>query len=765
MTLLDWLSQIGQASPRDQTWDIQRLAKLASKQDRADQYVQLLAMRLPGFDSERDTKRITTWITETAEHIWRLPQGTPVFKRRFFADLYSWLYACRDDSALTMKVLTVTSEVLKTYANEKYESLKQHQQFCDNLTAIIQCDNMVDCPTDARKHLNTYRKITDTLRKKGSDTVGIEMADVEHLYDFARRLKLLLDDKTIREARRDFGSCPLPAIEEAHGFLDRLSAPKPPPLNYMTRVLNRNNWEGALGLTRLPLAERKLCEWLLDKLRNSLRVTSTTPTLSLYVDGPITETDSLKIAIQAWNTGTDTLTSSLSYGFRTNLQARSNYNKETSLNLEKFEVTLRDISGLDKCKQQCLCYLDIKVGDRVLEPFVIAPGMQRCPAKNISENVEIPNFDMRSSDANRQWLVDREKLLDRVLEPLADPEKLGAGSARWLCGLPRSGKTSLLRLIKHRAEKDGISVSYADLQRLVPLLPKMDDIQRDTWIRGFLRDILKDLSANCIARYEALCAGGNYINALAAYQNVLRELAKEKPRLILMDEFGEVLRDLEKHDLESLEALVRGLGIDLKSQFPELPVHFIICVDDSFFAYSSTHWAYHLLSSLDPQPLYVGQLTREEMRTLLHLPFAACSSEVEDGRFFDDRAETYLETYTGGQPLLLQLISRDLARLVKAGALSPPFNHVDMYRLLQAPLSQDESDFYLYATRLRDALARAAQLIWDSLSGETKRRLEQVLALSTMNYVNDLEAIGLVHLMPNGKPNLSGELINTVQSH
>ena len=113
-----------------------------------------------------------------------------------------------------------------------------------------------------------------------------------------------------------------------------------------------------------------------------------------------------------------------------------------------------------------------------------------------------------------------------------------------------------------------------------------------------------------------------------------------------------------------------------------------------------------------------------------------------------------MRDYTGGNPLLLQQISRAIAKWIKNGHAVVPITAFDIHKILFNPIDSAKDLESGLLLELRGEIHRTVKLIWNFLSAQTKERLTEVMKLRTIRYAGELHAMGLLRFNPDGSPAL-----------
>jgi hypothetical protein len=721
-----------------------KYAQLAAQAGREAGYVQEFARRMAAglLDDDED---IQIWTDNLVDEVWQARGGDlRQSNQRFFKDLYDLLARCGNNVGKATKLLQSLQKSLSKLP--KGTHVPVIIEFCHNLEVLVKGD-------DLQKVISEQQAALVSLSDR-----NLGVVDALYVYDFYRRVGQFFEevdqgkDPWVTIPPRDYGSSYSPmAIELAHAVLDNLRSADKPPIAYLWRFLEAlegRQTPQRLRLTELPLPERVVCKAIIDRVRELI----VTPGRLTFDLRSANQTDYNSVELTITNASTSALRGTRlaisppyvmgNYKLKM-LEAlqdrREHFRIDHTASQPSFTVQVRSEYGENSWRI---------ARDRMCKPY---PG------------IEVPHFDMRWYPTNKRWTVDRRKLLEELRRPLESKQLI---SARFLCGIPRVGKTSLLQDLKQQlqaSKQQDCLVCFLDLQLILPLWPKQTPGFFDgSEIKRFLRDMvtdlnMPDLSDDLRTAFIGDLAGKRTDEMLEAFADLLAEAAKGRQIVLLLDEFSLLVRSLESTDSLLLKKLLETLGPRLKGLHNQLPIHYIICGAEDLPDHKLSKFeGYPLLSSIDPRPILVGGLSRDEINELVKTLLRNKDGEpLDPAVWFDDLALDLVETYTGGHPLLVQLILRGISELIQLEKIAVPLGGPEIYQLLYAPVQErDEVGFWVMASKLRDTLDRAASMIWEGLAEDTRERLSEVLDLRTMNGVSKLENLGLLSIANNGMPRI-----------
>jgi len=718
----EWKKRIG--------WS--RFAQLVAQQGREEKYVQEFAKRMRAGLLDGDAIQIGT--DNLVSKVWQTHSGDlHQFNQRFFEDLYDMLSQCGNDVGKATQLLQSLQKSLSELPRGTH--VPEIIEFCQNLAKLVEGGDLLET---IRKQLDTLESLSNRKR----------VVDALYVYDFYRRVEQFFEevdqgkDPWVAIPPRDYGSSYSPmAIELAHAVLDNLRSADKPPVAYLWRFLEGRQTLQKLPLAELSLPERAVCESIIERTRQLIDIPR-----RLVFDLSINHADYDSLRLIATNAGTQPLRG-IDFDISP-LCVRGSH----KLTLEALEESPPRELTIDRTRSEPVftVQIDSRYGKN---SWKLAYGREHRPYPM----VEI-------SDEPRT--VYRRQLLEELWKPLRCSE---SGSVRFLCGIPRVGKTTLLQDFRRELtqQQDSCLVSYLDLQLILPVWPKPTPGLFDgSEIRRFLRSVMADLDPD----YDPQVSR-NLDQMLDEFTESLVNKAQGKQIVVLLDEFSWLARSLEKTDPLLLEKILDTLGPRIKGGYSQLPIHYIICGAEDLTSYiRSNLQGYPLLSSAEPLPILVSGLSRgesaesDEIKTLLEKPFHKGEGQIpidRDHLWFDDLALDMVEAYTGGHPLLVQLISRTVSELVQVGKIAVPIGGPEIYQLLFLPAQEQWHDKILWGaiSELRDALAWTANVIWENLAEDTRKRLGEVLNLQTMNGVNELVKLGLLKIASNGMPRMRIELL------
>ena len=351
------------------------------------------------------------------------------------------------------------------------------------------------------------------------------------------------------------------------------------------------------------------------------------------------------------------------------------------------------------------------------------------PAKQQS-SVEPRYITTAYSTRSLPYLIETDAY-ERIVQWWKGQLQKSAGCA-FVHGLPRSGKTVLLRQFVDRVKRDekGIAV-FVDLQLLVP--GSIDE--------AYIR-VLTDLSVRIIADY------GNHFEELkqipeaddkSAYVKdllqILGEKSGEHQPVLVFDEVTAWTRygtsDDSTMEDDKKDRVLRFLD-DLLMTLPEATRNnwaIVLCSNDNppaevnLVESKLALYSFERYIGLDIN--MAGLRKEEQIKLIQKNDYSIPENEPLQ---IDDFAGGLIDQWSGGNPLLLQLLAYYLECWIQRGWIAYYVTYGDIWRLIQAPESEMSVDQWASATDFRAEVARVERIIWNGLDSYLHEDIQNLLA-------------------------------------
>lgn len=670
--------------------------------------------------------------------IWRsLDPGDTMqrFRLLFLEHTYSLLTQCAGNQPHTEFILVTLQERLQDLPDKSYGDLSR--TYCQHLLQLVQAQDEASIAAATK----ALREVSNNL---GTPVLGIEGG--KYAYDFYRRADVFFTGYGVSPLlalrARSYAESYFPKVfERSHELLDALRTEEQMlPAIYMHKYWGKVKARQKSTLENLSLPERQVCAQIIETIAS--HPGGYQRELGFSLDTRDYETFDLAIT----NIGGGTIEGIriTSDGFNSDRREIFNIAPWTSQS-----AMLIIENPLNQQTPLAVSITDDR-GKTWSKSWNLALVAQPVP-QEVKALLEIPLVDQRYSP-NSSWAVARNELLEELKRPLTQ----SGGSVRIVCGIPRIGKTTLLEQFQEVIESEKLGIVFSlDLQLLLPRDGEQDKGISEERLRQLLRKTVKYShlpQKNRDTLYNRMGDQHTILDLLNVFITELAACAKQTRLVILLDELS--LLALRNSPL--LKTFLEYLGPQLKAQLNHADLHVLLCGQEDLPYLSQNLFDYPLLSSVDPKPILVGNLNREQMQAVLEYPFY----DQQNVRFhpdlwYDDLALDLIERYTGGHPLLLKLITRTATELIKAERISVPVQGIAMYQLLEEKIEPvNNHNFGALADDLRYALNRAGQLIFDNLTPYIHKRLDNVLNWRTMDSVSELRRLGLLRLTDEGTPRM-----------